>query len=86
MQVGDEDLGSASIAEPTPSRNSRAENILEKMSLETRLVSSEVHKTAMAFVAWKRTHTTQSLTIAALRTECGVSVYWRTVLLPLCFS
>lgn len=47
----EEDLESASMVELTPNLNSKAENILEKISLETTAVSSVLHSTAMALVA-----------------------------------
>lgn len=54
VHEGDEDFASASIVELTPSLRRRAEKILEKDSLATVPVSSTLHKTAMALVAYER--------------------------------
>ena len=53
VHVGVEDFGSTSIVELTPSRNKSAEKIFEKNSTATGLVSSGMHKTAIALVAYK---------------------------------
>lgn len=52
VHEGEEDLGSASIVELTPNLKRRAENIFEKDSFAIELVSSTLHKTAMALVAY----------------------------------